>query len=178
MGIDLQTAEKAFEHLEDRICLPIERNEFNDKISQAWEENTDFKRIGGYGYGSWVDEALGESNISLVEGDGQHDNTIQMARTLMPTKDKKFRRPASDLFEKTFTGDKTSILDQGNLTVYLLTQAKKVVFNNDKEAVGVELISPSGNFTSYVKRGGKIYLSAGVYETPKILMVSRNTVLL
>ena len=67
--------------------------------------------------------------------------------------------------------DEPSILDQGNLTVYLLTQAKKIVFNDDKEAVGVDVISPSGNFTAYVRRGGKVFLNAGAYETPKLLMV-------
>lgn len=173
LGIDIQTAERAFQHIEDRICLPVEPKDFGNAIAQGWENNTNFKRLEGYGYASWIAEAFEDSaSLTWTEGDdGQYNKTIQLTRTIMAAKDKKERRPASTLFEKSFLDGEPSILDQGNLTVYLLTKAKKIVFNDDKEAVGVDVISPSGNFTAYVRRGGKVYMNTGVYETPKLMMV-------
>lgn len=172
LGIDLSLAEKAFQFLERTICLPADYEEFQKIYEDAWKERGDYFRLPGYTYGSWIEEALRDNNVSFSEGsDHGYRKSIQVANTIMPTKDNDERRPASFLFEKSFD-QKPSILDQGNLTVLLLTQAKKIIFNDDKEAIGVDLISPAGNFTVYVRREGKVFLNAGVYETPKLLMVS------
>ena len=53
-----------------------------------------------------------------------------------------------------------------------LTTAKRVLFNGNKDAIGVEVQSPSGDLSVYVRRGGKVFLSAGAYETPKLLILS------
>lgn len=179
LGIDLSLAEKAFRFLESTICVPADYEEFQKIFEDAWKERGDYYRLPGYTYGSWIEEALRDNNVSLSEGsDHGYAKSIQVANTIMPTKDNDERRPASFLFEKSFVEKEPSILDQGNLTVLLFTQAKKIIFNDEKEAIGVDLISPAGNLTVYVRREGKVFLNAGVYETPKLLMVScgRNVV--
>ena len=179
LGIDLSLAEKAFQFLERTICLPADYDEFHKIFEDAWKERGDYYRLPGYTYGSWIEEALRDNNVSLSEGsDHGYKQSIQIANTIMPTKDNDERRPSSFLFEKSFVEKKASIIDQGNLTIFLLTQAKKIIFNDNKEAIGVDVISPAGNLTAYVRREGKVILNAGAYETPKLLMVSyeRNTI--
>lgn len=172
LGIDLSLAEKAFQFLESTICLPSDYEEFHKIIEDAWKERGDYQRLPGFSYGSWIKEALRDNNVSLIEGsDHGYTKSIQIANTIMPTKDNDERRPSSFLFEKSFVEKEPSILDQGNLTVFLFTQAKKIIFNDNKEAIGVDVISPAGNLTVYVRREGKVFLNAGAYETPKLLMV-------
>ena len=174
LGVDLKSAEEAFEALENSVCLPADIQEFHASFENAWEQHG-FQRLPGYGYGSWTqEEPLGDKDLFWQEDSAkEHKNSIQAARTLMPTKDSSAeRRPASFLYERSFKENEPSILDQGNLTVFTLTTAKKLLFNGAKEAIGVDLVSPAGNLTAFVRRGGKVFLNAGVYETPKLLMVS------
>ena len=98
--------------------------------------------------------------------------TIQRSRTIITSTGQ--RRPANYLFENADRDDDsgTEILNQGNLTVFLLTKVKRVLFNDKKDAIGVDVRSPAGDVPVYVRKGGKIFLNAGVYETPKLLMLS------
>ena len=75
------------------------------------------------------------------------------------------------MFEPTSSGRNT------NLTVTLFTTAKRVLFSG-QQAYAVEFSIPdelgalSTVLTARVRRGGRIFLSCGAYETPKLLMLS------
>lgn len=165
LGLDLDSVDEAFQHLEDRLCEPTQDSEYNQAFRDAWAEKG-LKPINATsGYASWA-----TTDSLLLEEEG----TIQRARTILPPGDSgQRRRPASYLFENAYPDAGSSILDQGNLTVYLLTKAKRVIFDDDMEtAIGVEVQSPSGSFSVYIRSGGKVFLNAGAYETPKLLMLS------
>ncbi|KAH9878034.1 hypothetical protein J1614_003251 [Plenodomus biglobosus] len=53
-----------------------------------------------------------------------------------------------------------------NLKVYSLTKAKKIIFNSDKRATGVQI------FGSVLTARREVILSAGAFQSPQLLMVS------
>lgn len=59
---------------------------------------------------------------------------------------------------------------KADITVYLHTQASKIVFNSNKRATGAEIVSGGQNFIFTAKR--EIILSAGVFHSPQILQLS------
>lgn len=159
LGFDLGKVQESFEFLEDRICLQTEDTEVAQVIENAWSD-LGFHLVGNStpGMASWNDD-----NDGAIP-------SVQRARSILPLSGK--RLPTSTLYEQSFHEGEPSILDQGNLTVFLLTKAKKILFNDSKEAIGVEVASPAGEFSLYVRKHGKVFLNAGVYETPKLLMLS------
>jgi len=157
LGLDLEKVERNFEYLEDRICLTKEDSEYDKIIIDAWRNHSFHVVESSSGFGSW-------SNIS------SSSPTVQRARTILDPLGK--RKPASFLFESALSYDGSSILSQGNLTVFLLSKVKRVLFSDNKEAVGVDINSPAGDFSVYVRKGGKVFLNAGSFETPKLLMLS------
>ncbi|KAF1837679.1 GMC oxidoreductase [Decorospora gaudefroyi] len=60
---------------------------------------------------------------------------------------------------------------RSNLKVYSLTQAKKIVFNSEKRATGVEIPGLFGR-TSTLTARREVILSAGAFQSPQLLMVS------
>lgn len=58
-----------------------------------------------------------------------------------------------------------------NLHVYSSTLAKKVLFNSDKQAVGVEVTAVLGS-TIQINANKEVILSAGAFQSPQLLMVS------
>ena len=171
LGFEREDVEKTFKHLEERLCVSNEQvnNTFLQAFSEAWEE---------LGYTLMNNASLSGTTWT------QHQNasrTVRLARTVLPTQDT--RRPASQLFDTPFSYsdeqmlisnedyEQPSTLSQGNLTVFLSTTAKRIIFNGEV-AVGINISSPAGDASVYVRKGGKIFLSAGTLETPKLLMLS------
>ena len=72
---------------------------------------------------------------------------------------------ASSLFETPVTAEEPGIMHQGNLTVYLISKVKKVIFKNDvNEAIGIDVQSRAGgSVTMFVKKTGMIFLNSGAY---------------
>jgi len=157
LGLDLKKVERSFEFLEDQICMSKEDSEHDKAFIDAWKDQNFTVVESSFGFGSW-------SNISSSLP------TVQRARTILHPSGK--RKPASYLFENPLSDKGSSILNQGNLTVFLLTKAKRVLFNGNKETVGVDINSPAGDFPVYIRKGGKVFLNAGSFETPKLLMLS------
>ena len=64
-------------------------------------------------------------------------------------------------------------IDKGmtNLKVYTHTLAKQVLFNGDKNATGVRVISGSGN-PYILSAKSEVIVSAGAFQSPQLLMVS------
>jgi choline dehydrogenase-like flavoprotein len=58
-----------------------------------------------------------------------------------------------------------------SLTTYENTLAKKVVFNDDKKATGVQVKGLLGN-TITLSASKEVIISAGVFQSPQLLMVS------
>lgn len=56
-------------------------------------------------------------------------------------------------------------MHQGNLTVYLISKVKKVIFKNDvNEAIGIDVQSRAGgSITMFVQKPGMIFLNSGAY---------------
>ena len=119
MELNYTAVQDAFKYIEDRICLPLDDTEYMSAFVRAWEETGFVEPSTTESGGSW------EGVFSNLTQDQK--GFIQKARTIMPTSNHPKRRPASHLFEKSFVDGEPSILDQGNLTVYLLTKVKKVV---------------------------------------------------
>lgn len=58
-----------------------------------------------------------------------------------------------------------------NLKVYTLTQAKKILFDSNKRATGVQIPGLLGT-TSVLTARKEVILSAGAFQSPQLLMVS------
>jgi len=171
LGFERKYVEKSFEYLEKRLCVSNEEanTTFLQAFSEAWEE---------LGYTLINNASLSETAWT------QHRNvsrTVRLARTNLPMEGT--RRPASNIFDTPFSysdeqtlissedNEQPSILSQGNLTVFLSTTAKRIIFR-DEVAIGVNISTPAEDASVYVRNGGKIFLSAGSLETPKLLMLS------
>ena len=72
--------------------------------------------------------------------------------------------------ESSETSFLTSALDQETLTVYISSLAKKVVFDDNKVATGVEVETSGIPYTLSAKR--EVIVSAGAFQSPQLLMVS------
>ncbi|TVY81242.1 Cyclase atC [Lachnellula suecica] len=61
-------------------------------------------------------------------------------------------------------------LDSTSLTAYIKTQAQKVLFDDDKQATGVLVETNGATYTLTASK--EVILSAGVFHSPQILMLS------
>ncbi|GLB02691.1 hypothetical protein AtubIFM57258_006150 [Aspergillus tubingensis] len=68
--------------------------------------------------------------------------------------------------EESFLANKPS-----TLTTYANTLAKKIIFNNQKQATGVQVKGSGGNIFT-VKANREVIVSAGAFQSPQLLMVS------
>jgi choline dehydrogenase len=56
------------------------------------------------------------------------------------------------------------------LTIYLHSQASRVIFDKDKNAIGVAVLSEGDEYTISARK--EVILSAGVFHSPQLLMLS------
>lgn len=70
--------------------------------------------------------------------------------------------------ETSFLGSKPG----SNLHIYTQTLAKKILFNNQKEAIGVEVTSGLLGLKTQILAEKEVILSAGAFQSPQLLMVS------
>ena len=181
IGLTVEQANASLEFLENRLCEPGLKSEITKVYEEAYSEfglKRDDSPVGQTEFAGW--------SSSGIESDKSNLKSFQYSRTIQSVIDEDQsstndiltkRRPASLLFEHNFQQDDNEIftnmiMNGGNLTVFLLTKAKRVVFDESKTAIGVDVESPAGDLTVYVREKGKVFLSAGVYETPKLLMLS------
>lgn len=64
----------------------------------------------------------------------------------------------------------TASANRTNLQVFQLTMAKKILFNSEKRATGVEVTGLNSSFTLMARK--EVILSAGTFHSPQMLMVS------
>lgn len=82
-------------------------------------------------------------------------------------------RPESQTRDSSQTSFLREAMGRKNLKVYILTLAKKIVFDNNKRATGVVVDSqPFGLFTYTLRARKEVILSAGAFQSPQLLMVS------
>ena len=160
LGFENEMVEDALQHLENRLCMPgYSNSEYSKSFQKAWSK---------------LGLVLLEENNNTLPLSSGNQSSIRHAKTIMPHPDSNNqvsgRRGASFLFEG--RGEGSSNMKQGNLVVFPLTTAKRVLIDESKTAVGVEVYGPSGEFSLYVREGGKVFLASGAFETPKLLMLS------
>ncbi|KAJ5102810.1 hypothetical protein N7532_003339 [Penicillium argentinense] len=141
-------------------------------VSAKYNENA-FDKNGGplqvsyanYGmpFSSWMN--LGMQAIGIEETQDFNSGKLMGGQYCSSTID-----PANELrssSEESFL----SKLKPSSLTTYSNTLAKKVVFNKDKKATGVQVKGLLGN-TITLHASKEVVISAGAFQSPQILMVS------
>ncbi|KAI0442805.1 hypothetical protein F4803DRAFT_562101 [Xylaria telfairii] len=115
-------------------------------------------------WSTWVSRGLTAIGLprvgALIEG-SLNGSTYQLL-TVNPTTG---QRASSD------TAFLRPVLDRPNLVVFTETLAERVLFNSRKEATGVAVTSQNGTAT-VISAKREVILSAGVIQSPQLLMVS------
>lgn len=115
-------------------------------------------------WSTWVSKGLTAIGLpqvgALIEG-SLNGSTYQLL-TVNPTTGK---RASSD------TAFLRPVLDRPNLVVFAETLAERVLFNSHKAATGVAVTSQNGT-AAVISAKREVILSAGVIQSPQLLMVS------
>jgi len=112
---------------------------------------------------SWVEKGFEEIGISPINGftSGKLLGSSYVLEAINAS------TQTRDSSETSFLG---SALGNYNLTVYQSTLAKRILFDKNKKAVGVQVDSQG---LSYVLSANKeVITSAGAFQSPQLLMVS------
>ena len=64
----------------------------------------------------------------------------------------------------------TAFEELPNLTIYTNTMGKRIIFNDQKKAIGVVVQTQGTSYTLKVKK--EVVVSAGAFQSPQLLMVS------
>ncbi|EPE27458.1 FAD/NAD(P)-binding protein [Glarea lozoyensis ATCC 20868] len=116
-------------------------------------------------WSTWVAlglEAIGIHQVSaFVNG-----NNLGWAWNLYTIKSPKATRATSE------TAYLRPVLRRHNLAVFDSTFARRIVFDDSKTATGVEVTSTMTNRTYIVSADKEVILSAGVFQSPHLLLVS------
>ena len=78
--------------------------------------------------------------------------------------------PAGEVRSSSQTAFLNQEVRNSSLRVYTRTRAKRILFNNRKQAVGVVVTSNSSAYTLSARK--EVILSAGAFQSPQLLMVS------
>lgn len=117
----------------------------------------------GFAY-SYVQGGFSELNISTIED--FNSGSLIGAQYTTTTIDPSGEQRASS--EETFL---EACAGRSNLKVYQLTMAKKIVFDSNLSATGVE-VEAAGVLPLTIKATKEVILSAGAFQSPQLLMVS------
>jgi choline dehydrogenase-like flavoprotein len=114
-------------------------------------------------FSSWMN--LGMQAIGIKEVDDFNQGSLMGGQYCSSTID-----PANEIrssSEESFL----SKITPASLTTYTNTLAKKVIFNQNKKATGVQVRGLLGN-TVTLSASKEVILSAGAFQSPQLLMVS------
>lgn len=114
-------------------------------------------------FSSWM--KLGMEAIGIKEKDDFNSGSLIGAQYCASTID-----PSNELRSSSQASFLTKITPS-TLTTYSNTLAKKVIFNNQKKAIGVEVNGLLGNTVS-LHASKEVIISAGAFQSPQLLMVS------
>lgn len=114
-------------------------------------------------FSSWVQKGLVEIGIKPVAG-FTSGTLFGSAYTLSTIESTTQTRESSE------TGFLQPALKRSNLVVFQKSLAKKILFDNKKTAIGVVVDSGGKKYTLSAKK--EVILSAGVFQSPQLLMVS------
>ena len=159
LGFSLRETAAAFESIEAAPCAqPAATTEYTESFAASWAAAGlgELERLSSgvldevaTGLASWAAKPLGVQQARSIYRDG-------------------VRQPTDTLF----TDANTSSGVRTNLTVLLGTRVRRILFDGTR-AAGVEaVVAGFGKLTLRTRRGGEVLLSAGAFETPKLLMLS------
>lgn len=114
-------------------------------------------------YASWATKAMEEMGMSPIPGLSS-GKLLGQSYTLVNIQGDTMRRETSE------TSFLQSTLGDPNYYVYINTLAKRILFNEDKEAVGVEVDTAGSKYT--ISASKEVILSAGAFGSPQLLQVS------
>lgn len=114
-------------------------------------------------FSSWIQGSLNE--IGIPTTDDFNSGSLMGAQYCSSTID-----PASQSRESSETSFLNAAKGRKNLKVYAKTKAKRVLFNAQKQAIGVEVVGSTFAYNISAKR--EVVVSAGAFQSPQILMVS------
>ncbi|RAL13120.1 GMC family oxidoreductase [Aspergillus homomorphus CBS 101889] len=114
-------------------------------------------------FSTWMD--LGMQAIGINQTEDFNSGSLMGAQYCSSTINPKDELRSSS--ESSFL----SAIKPSTLTKYTNTLAKRIIFNSDKKATGVEVKGALGNiFTIQAKK--EVIVSAGAFQSPQLLMVS------
>ncbi|KAK4183404.1 gmc oxidoreductase [Podospora australis] len=117
-------------------------------------------------FSTWMEPALNEIGVKPTED--FNSGTLMGAQYCSSS-----IRPESQTRDSSQTSFLREAMWRKNLKVYMLTLAKKIIFDNNKRATAVEVDSqPFGLFTYKIRARKEVILSAGAFQSPQLLMVS------
>jgi len=116
-------------------------------------------------FGTWVEKGLAAIGITPING-FQNGKLIGSSYSLATIN---YDENIRDSSETSFL-QSSLIKENPNLIIFPLTLAKKILFDGNKTATGVEVDTGGLSYTINVNR--EVILSAGVFQSPQLLMVS------
>ncbi|KAK4233374.1 hypothetical protein C8A03DRAFT_38924 [Achaetomium macrosporum] len=113
---------------------------------------------------SWVDKTLEKMGFPVAQGfsNGNVMGRAYVTHTINPYTRRRETASTSYLRE--------ALLEGTNLNIYTHTLAKKILFRDNKRAIGVAINTDGFDWTIGAKR--EVIVSAGVMRSPQLLMVS------
>lgn len=116
-----------------------------------------------YSFGSWAIKGLQDMGIPQING--FESGSLNGSSFVMSTIDAK-----TQLRDSSETSFLRQALELPNYTVYQLTQAKKITFDANKNANGVDVDTMGAKY--HIGAAKEVIVSSGVFGSPQLLMVS------
>lgn len=115
-------------------------------------------------WSTYVEKALNSLGLKSIDGFSS-GSLLGYSYTTTTVRPQTATRSASDDFVKAARSEKLA-----TLKVYTQSLAKRVLFNADKKATGVEVSSLGMDYTLTARK--EVIVSGGAFQSPQILMVS------